>query len=216
MTQPTTPSMISVLRDNHCVGFLRSATPKGFHCLQHRGDADWHVSGQSRCGRGDYGGEHLNSTGEPQMETLLKKREPFRDSMGRFDRHGKTLSKTAKNKFDKQSKNQPTEIGKRGGYRPGAGRPQGSQNKITKTLKEMILASLDRVGGELYLERLAIENSSAYCSLLGKILPTTLSTPEADGGVGVKMVFERHIVWPDGRVEIEGVTPKALPAPDGG
>jgi hypothetical protein len=27
------------------------------------------------------------------------------------------------------------------------------------------------------------------------------------------MVFERHIVWPDGRREIEGVTPKALPAP---
>ena len=29
------------------------------------------------------------------METLLKKPEIFRDSMGRFDRHGKTLSKTA-------------------------------------------------------------------------------------------------------------------------
>ena len=29
MTQPT-PPMISVLRDNHCVGFLRSAGPKGF------------------------------------------------------------------------------------------------------------------------------------------------------------------------------------------
>jgi len=29
MTQPATP-MISVLRDNHCVGFLRSAGPRGF------------------------------------------------------------------------------------------------------------------------------------------------------------------------------------------
>jgi hypothetical protein len=27
------------------------------------------------------------------------------------------------------------------------------------------------------------------------------------------MVFERHIVWPDGRREIEGATPKQLPAP---
>jgi hypothetical protein len=27
------------------------------------------------------------------------------------------------------------------------------------------------------------------------------------------MVFERHIVWPDGHREIEGVTPKQLPAP---
>ena len=37
---------------------------------------------------------------------------------------------------------------------------------------------------------------------------------ESSGGVPVKMVFERHIVWPDGRREIEGVTPKALPAPE--
>src|SRR5215472_14983467 len=37
-----------------------------------------------------------NSTGDSQMETMLKKPEIFRDSMGRFDRHGKTLSKTAK------------------------------------------------------------------------------------------------------------------------
>jgi hypothetical protein len=28
------------------------------------------------------------------------------------------------------------------------------------------------------------------------------------------MVFERHIVWPDGRREISGVTAKSLPAPD--
>jgi hypothetical protein len=28
------------------------------------------------------------------------------------------------------------------------------------------------------------------------------------------MTFERVIVWPDGRREIEGVTPKALPAPN--
>jgi hypothetical protein len=40
------------------------------------------------------------------------------------------------------------------------------------------------------------------------------STVGTDGGLGVKMVFERHIVWPDGRKEIEGVTPKTLPAPD--
>jgi hypothetical protein len=29
MTQPA-PPMISVLRDNHCIGFLRSAGPRGF------------------------------------------------------------------------------------------------------------------------------------------------------------------------------------------
>jgi len=33
------------------------------------------------------------------METLLKKPEIFWDSMGRFDRHGKTLAKTQKIKW---------------------------------------------------------------------------------------------------------------------
>jgi hypothetical protein len=78
----------------------------------------------------------------------------------------------------------------------------------------MILASLDDVGGRKYLARLAIENSSAYSSLIGKVLPTTLSTDESNGGIGVQLTFRREIVFPNGHVEIEGVTPKALPAPD--
>jgi hypothetical protein len=44
-------------------------------------------------------------------------------------------------------------------------------------------------------------------------LPTTLSADESDRGLGVKMSFERVIVHPDGHREIEGVTPKQLPAP---
>ncbi len=44
-------------------------------------------------------------------------------------------------------------------------------------------------------------------------LPTTLAADESSGGVPVKMVFERHIVYPNGHREIEGVTPKQLPAP---
>jgi len=64
-----------------------------------------------------------------------------------------------------------------------------------------------------YLAKLAIENSSAYASLLSKVLPSTLAS-ESDGGVGVQLVFRREIVYPNGHVEIEGVTPKALPSPD--
>jgi hypothetical protein len=79
-------------------------------------------------------------------------------------------------------------------------------------LKEMILGALDRVGGEEYLARLAIENSSAFASLLGKVLPTTLQASDSDGGSNV-ITFRRIIVWPDGHKEIEGVTPKQLPAP---
>ena len=98
-----------------------------------------------------------------------------------------------------------------------AGKPKGTLNRVTKDLKQAILGALEAAGGDEgsvgYLKRLAIENSSAFASLLGKVLPTTLAADESSGGVPVKMVFERHIVWPDGRREIEGVPPK-LPAPE--
>ena len=155
------------------------------------------------------------------METMLKKPEIFRDSMGRFDRHGKTLAKTQKKtglikKSDGNQKflREPDGRYKNGGARPGAGRPKGSPNKLSHSLKEMILAALDDVGGKAYLSKLAIENSSAFSSLLGKVLPTTLSADESNGGLGVKMVFERHIVYPNGHREVDGTTPKSLPAPD--
>jgi hypothetical protein len=120
----------------------------------------------------------------------LKKREKLvkRNANGQFERGNKALA--------------------------GAGRPRGSLNKISASLKTMILNSLDRVGGEQYLERLAIENSSAYAGLLGKILPSVLATEaESNGGVSAKITFTRVIVYPDGHREIEGVTPKQLPEP---
>ena len=145
-------------------------------------------------------------------ERLLKKPEVHRDEHGRFERHGAGLiKKTQKNKT---TKGDLFVKDGRGGRRAGAGRPRGSKNKISLALKEMILAALDRLGGEEYLMKLAIENSSAFASLLGKVLPTTLAADESNGGVATKLTFERVIVWPDGRREIDGVTPKQLPAPD--
>src|SRR5215469_12200127 len=125
--------------------------------------------------------------------------------MGRFDRPGATLKKVQKtgHRFKK-------------GQAPGPGRPKGSLNKTTLQLREMILLALDKLGGPDYLVALGRENSSAYASLLSKVLPTTLSASESDGGVGVKVRFVREIVYPSGQRHIEGTTPKALPAPDGG
>jgi hypothetical protein len=143
-------------------------------------------------------------------ERLLKKAEIRRDEHGRFEQHGAGLiKKTQKNK----SMSNPFVKGSRGGPRAGAGRPKGAPNKVTAALKEMILNSLDRVGGEEYLAKLAIENSSAYASLLGKVLPTTLTASESNGGLGTKITFERVIVMPDNQRWVEGVTPKQLPAP---
>jgi hypothetical protein len=151
-------------------------------------------------------------------ERLLKKAEIKRDEMGRFEQHGagflkkssvlkmnrEDIPRAAAGKFTKQH----------GGRRQGAGRPKGSKNKIPLALKEMILRSLDEVGGVEYLKRLAIENSSAYAGLLGKILPATLAA-DVDSNGGGSITFTRVIVMPDGQRYVEGVTPKALPAPDG-
>jgi hypothetical protein len=55
------------------------------------------------------------------------------------------------------------------------GRTKGTPNKTTKALKEMILGALDQAGGESYLLQQAQENPNAFLTLVGKVLPTTLS-----------------------------------------
>ena len=163
------------------------------------------------------------------METYepLKSPEMQRDdATGRFERKG-MLGKAAKFRPDQQN------FGiKRGGlkrrprgkpFQPGvsgnpAGKPRGTLNRVTRDLKLAVLLAGERAGGEEgligYLTRLAVENSSAYASLLGKCLPHTLTADESSGGVGMHIHFTREIVWPDGRREVEGATPKSLPAPD--
>jgi hypothetical protein len=160
----------------------------------------------------------------PEHKTLSAPYEPLTPSeirrdatTGRFERNG-PLAKAAKFRpAPARPKRRP------GGkpFRPGvsgnpAGKPKGTLNRVTRDLKAAILQAGNAAGGEgglvSYLTQLALSNSSAFASLLGKCLPYTLSADESGGGLGVKMVFERHIVWPDGRREIEGVPPK-LPAP---
>jgi hypothetical protein len=140
-------------------------------------------------------------------ERLLKKPEIKRDEMGRFEQAGTGLIKKS-GKINRK----PDGRFKNGGPRPGAGRPPGSQNKISLSLKQMILHALDEAGGVNYLKQLAIENSSAFASLVGKVLPTTLDASDSSGGPAV-VQFTRVIVMPDGSRHIEGKTPKQIAPP---
>src|SRR5262245_57876755 len=64
------------------------------------------------------------------------------------------------------------------GARPGerrGGRARGTPNKLSGSVREMILAALEDVGGAQYLAAQAIENPAAFMTLLGKILPLQLA-----------------------------------------
>ena len=57
----------------------------------------------------------------------------------------------------------------------GAGRKKGSPNKITSSVKDMILQALSEAGGVEYLKEQAVKNPTAFMTLLGKILPMQIA-----------------------------------------
>ena len=66
------------------------------------------------------------------------------------------------------------------GTRPpaaGKGRPKGARNKLTRDIREMIRAALDKAGGIAYLVKQAELNPTAFMSLLGKMIPTQIDAP---------------------------------------
>lgn len=71
----------------------------------------------------------------------------------------------------------------------GKGRPKGSTNKVTKTIREAIEASFEKVGGAEYLARMAEDQPSAYMTLLGKVLPAHMNIKAS--GDGFKLIVER-------------------------
>lgn len=64
------------------------------------------------------------------------------------------------------------------------GRVAGTPNKLTRTIKEAIEISFDKVGGPDYLAQMAVEQPAAYMTLLGKVLPTQLEANLA-GAIGL-------------------------------
>lgn len=61
------------------------------------------------------------------------------------------------------------------------GRKKGVTNKINAALKDMILTALDESGGVEYLKGQAETNPTAFLTLVGKVLPMTVTGPGEDG-----------------------------------
>ena len=57
----------------------------------------------------------------------------------------------------------------------GKDRTKGTPNKISAALKDMILGALDDAGGRAYLKDQALNNPTAFMTLIGKVLPTTIT-----------------------------------------
>jgi hypothetical protein len=76
----------------------------------------------------------------------------------------------------------------------GKGRKKGSQNKNTQEIKSMIMAALDKVGGEAYFVNQAIENPVAFLGLIGKILPKEIAA-ELNGNMNISSIT-RTIIDP--------------------
>jgi hypothetical protein len=72
---------------------------------------------------------------------------------------------------------------------PGPGRPKGTPNKATKTIRDAVMQAFDEVGGPAYLVRLAQGTQSdraAFTSLLNKVLPTQINA-NVEGGIQVQL-----------------------------
>ena len=61
------------------------------------------------------------------------------------------------------------------GTRPPGGSRKGIPNKLTADVRAMIIAALDRVGGQDYLVQQAQDNPKAFMSLLARLIPSQIT-----------------------------------------
>jgi hypothetical protein len=71
--------------------------------------------------------------------------------------------------------------------RKTGGRQKGVPNKTSADVRDMVLRALNKAGGTDYLVRQAEANPGAFLTLVGKVLPTTLT---GDANEPVRHIFE--------------------------
>ena len=67
------------------------------------------------------------------------------------------------------------------------GRVKGTPNKNTTALKDMILNTLEKAGGEEYLLTQAMEDPKTFLALIGKVLPLQV-TGDSSNPVVIKSI----------------------------
>jgi hypothetical protein len=72
------------------------------------------------------------------------------------------------------------------------GRKKGTPNKVTGTLKEMILQALADAGGTAYLQEQSKKNPTAFLSLVGRVLPLQVSDSQKEPMMPTRVVNELH------------------------
>jgi hypothetical protein len=75
---------------------------------------------------------------------------------------------------------------KKGEKRPGQGRPKGVLNKNNQQIRDIIIQTLDNLGGTEYLMEVARSHPAAFMSLIGKTMPLQVT---GDGGGPMKLEF---------------------------
>ena len=74
----------------------------------------------------------------------------------------------------------------KGEKRPGQGRPKGMLNKNNQQIRDIIVQTLDNLGGAAYLEEVARSHPPAFMALIGKTMPLQVT---GDPNNPVKLEF---------------------------
>lgn len=70
------------------------------------------------------------------------------------------------------------------------GRKKGTPNKISATLKDIILESLADIGGKAYLVEQSAKNPTAYMSLIGRVLPLQVTDKGGEPVMPTQVIHE--------------------------
>jgi hypothetical protein len=70
----------------------------------------------------------------------------------------------------------------------GQGRPKGAVNKVSKSVKEMILGAIEELNGQEYFVTLAKDNPAAFASLVKHITPQETAKPTEQSNNIAKVV----------------------------